>query len=58
MNTLWQKALAYPSFRAFLRILRVAIAAAIATFFQTLIPGLQAEPTIGGVPFLALVLLD
>ena len=55
--TLWDKALAYPSFRAFLRILRVAAAAGISAFFATLLPQLQAEPSIGGVPLLALLLL-
>ncbi len=37
--------------------MRVAAAAGISTFFATLIPQLQAEPSIGGVPLIALVLL-
>jgi len=55
--TLWQKAHSYPIFRALLRILRVAAAAGIAAFLSTLIPELQNEPTIGGIPLIALLLL-
>jgi hypothetical protein len=40
-----------------LRILRVTAAAGIATFLSTLIPQLQAEPTIGGIPLVALLLV-
>ena len=57
VTTLWDKALEYPSFRAFLRILRVATAAGISAFLATLLPQLQAEPTIGGIPLIALLLL-
>ena len=56
-RTLWQKACSNPSFRALLRILRVSAAAGVATFLSNLIPQLQAEPTIGGVPLVALALL-
>lgn len=57
VKTLYQKALQSAVFRAFIRILRVAVAAGIASFFQSLIPALQSDPAIGGVPFLALVIL-
>ena len=40
-----------------MRILRVAAAAGISAFFATLIPQLQSEPTIGGVPLVALLIL-
>ncbi len=56
-ETLWQKALTYPSFRALLRILRVAAAAGIGTFLSSLIPQLQSEPSIGGIPLVAMLLL-
>ncbi len=56
-STLWQKALSYASVRALLRILRVSAAAGLAAFLASLIPQLQAEPSIGGVPILALLLL-
>jgi len=56
-RTLWQKACNNPSFRALLRITRVAAAAGIAGFLSTVIPQLQSEPTIGGVPAVALALL-
>lgn len=57
LDTLWQKALQYASFRAFLRILRVAAAAGLSAFLATLIPQLQSEPSIGGVPLIALLLI-
>jgi len=56
-DTLWQKALSYASFRALLRILRVAAAAGLSAFLASLIPQLQSEPTIGGIPLVALLLL-
>lgn len=56
-DTLWQKALSYPSFRAFLRILRVAAAAGLSAFLSSLIPQLQSEPSLGGIPLVALLLL-
>ncbi len=56
-DTLWQKLLTYPSFRAFLRILRVAAAAGLSAFLSSLIPQLQSEPSIGGIPLIALLLL-
>ena len=56
-RTLWQKACNNPSFRALLRILRVTAAVGIASFLSALIPQLQAEPTIGGVPLIALLLV-
>ena len=55
--TLWERAQSYPSFRAFLRAVRVAAAAGIGSFLATLIPQLQAEPSIGGTPIIALALL-
>ncbi len=57
IQTLWEKALAYPSFRALLRILRIAVAAGVSAFLSSLIPQLQGEPTIGGVPTIAILLL-
>ena len=56
-ETLWQKALQYASFRALLRILRVAAAAGLGAFLATLIPQLQSEPSIGGIPLIALLLI-
>ena len=56
-STWFEKAQSYPSFRAFLRALRVAVAAGISAFLGTLIPQLQSEPSIGGVPIIALALL-
>ncbi len=57
IQTLWEKALGYASFRALLRILRIAAAAGVSAFLSSLIPQLQAEPTIGGVPMIAILLL-
>ncbi len=57
VKTLWEKANSYASFRAFVRILRVSAAAGISAFLTSLIPALQTEPTIGGVPLVALLLL-
>jgi hypothetical protein len=56
-ETLWQKALTYPSFRALVRILRVAAAAGLSAFLASLIPQLQAEPSIGGIPLVAILLI-
>lgn len=55
--TLLERAQSYPSFRAFLRSLRVATAAGLAAFLTSLIPQLQSEPSIGGIPAFALALL-
>ena len=57
VRTIWAKAYSYASFRAFVRVLRVATAVGISTFLATLIPALQQEPTIGGVPAIALLLI-
>ena len=57
VRTIWAKAYSYASFRAFVRVLRVATAVGISTFLATLIPLLQQEPTIGGVPAIALLLI-
>ncbi len=56
-ETFWQKALTYASFRALVRILRVAAAAGLSAFLSSLIPQLQSEPSIGGIPLVALLLL-
>lgn len=56
-ETLWQKALSYASFRAFVRVLRIAVAAGVASFLASLVPGLQNEPEVMSVPVLAYVLL-
>ena len=55
--TWFKKAQSHASFRALLRAVRVAVAAGVAAFLGTLIPQLQSEPSIGGIPIIALALL-
>ena len=38
-------------------MLRIAVAAGISAFFTSLVPQLKADPSIGGVPLIALLLL-
>jgi hypothetical protein len=57
VDTFLDKAYSHAGFRAFMRVVRVAGFIAAAKFAETAIPLLQGEPSLMGIPAVAILLI-